>query len=80
VVVDPLISSPLRHDANSLRESPTNHYDSRQFVEHLRQFPSEARSLIWTLNLEPIPMYAIEAVGPHAAEVNAILVDFLADA
>ncbi len=59
---------------------PANPYDSRQLVEHLRQFPSEARSLIWTLNLELTPIYAIEAVGPYAGEVNAILVDFLADA
>jgi cyanobactin maturation PatA/PatG family protease len=36
--------------------------------------------LIWTVNLELTPIYAVEAVGPYAAEINAILVDFLADA
>jgi cyanobactin maturation PatA/PatG family protease len=59
---------------------PANPYDPRQLVEHLRLRPSEARSLIWTVNLELTPIYAVEAVGPYAAEINAILVDFLADA
>jgi cyanobactin maturation PatA/PatG family protease len=58
---------------------PANPYDPRQLVEHLRLRPSEARSLIWTVNLELTPIYAVEAVGPYAAEINAILVDFLAD-
>lgn len=59
---------------------PPNPYDARQLVEHLRQMPSEANALIWTLNLELTPIYAIEAVGPYSAEINAILVDFLAGA
>jgi cyanobactin maturation PatA/PatG family protease len=58
---------------------PANPYDPRQLVEHLRLRPSEARSLIWTVNLELTPIYAVEAVGPYAAEINAILVNFLAD-
>jgi cyanobactin maturation PatA/PatG family protease len=59
---------------------PANPYDARQLVEHLRVRPSEARSLIWTVNLELTPIYAVEAVGPYAAEINAMLVNFLADA
>lgn len=59
---------------------PPNPYDARQLVEHLRQMPSEANSLIWTLNLELTPIYAIEAVGPYSAEINGILVNFLAGA
>ncbi len=59
---------------------PPNPYDARQLVEHLRQMPSEANALIWTLNLELTPIYAVEAVGPYSAEINAILVDFLAGA
>lgn len=59
---------------------PPNPYDARQLVEHLRQMPSEANALIWTLNLELTPIYAIEAVGPYSAEINGILVDFLAGA
>jgi cyanobactin maturation PatA/PatG family protease len=59
---------------------PPNPYDARQLVEHLRQMPSEANALIWTLSLELTPIYAVEAVGPYSAEINAILVDFLAGA
>lgn len=57
---------------------PPNPYDARQLVEHLRQMPSEANSLIWTVSLELTPIYAIEAVGPYAGEINGILIDFLA--
>jgi cyanobactin maturation PatA/PatG family protease len=32
------------------------------------------------VNLELTPIYAVEAVGPYAAEINAILVSFLANA
>ena len=59
---------------------PANPYDARQLVEHLRVRPSEARSLIWIINLEMTPIYAVEAVGPYAAEINATFVNFLADA
>lgn len=57
---------------------PPNPYDARQLVEHLRQMPSEANALIWTVSLELTPIYAIEAVGPYAGEINGILIDFLA--
>lgn len=57
---------------------PPNPHDARQLVEHFGQMPSEANSIIWTLNLDLTPIYAIEAVGPYSTEVNAILVDFLA--
>jgi len=59
---------------------PPNPYDARQLVEHLRQMPSEANALIWTLDLELTPIYAIEAVGPYSAEINSLLVEFLAGA
>jgi len=59
---------------------PANPYDPRQLIEHLRLRPSEARSLIWIINLEMTPIYAVEAVGPYAAEINATFVNFLADA
>ena len=57
---------------------PPNPYDARQMVEYLQQNPSEARSLIWTLNLELTPIYAIEPVGAFSSEVYALIVDLLA--
>ncbi|UGY91097.1 PatA/PatG family cyanobactin maturation protease [Streptomyces gobiensis] len=56
---------------------PANPYDSRQMVDHLRLHPSEATSLIWTLNLELTPVYAIESTSPYAAGVYELLTDLL---
>ena len=56
---------------------PANPHDSRQMVAHLNEYPSEAQSLIWTLNLELTPLYAVEAVGPYAAAVYESLRDLL---
>jgi cyanobactin maturation PatA/PatG family protease len=56
---------------------PANPYDSRQMVDHLTTHPSEANSLIWTLNLELTPIYVIEAVGPYAASVYELLTRLL---
>lgn len=59
---------------------PPNPYDARQLVEHLVRMPSEANALIWTVSLELTPIYAVQAVGPYATEINGILVEFLAGA
>lgn len=45
---------------------PANPYVVSQMVDYLEQNPYEAKSLIWTLNLELTPIYAIEPVGPYA--------------
>jgi cyanobactin maturation PatA/PatG family protease len=57
---------------------PANPFDSRQMVDHLTAHPSEARSLIWTLNMELTPIYAIEADGPYASAVYELLTRLLA--
>jgi hypothetical protein len=44
-------------------EVPSNPYDARQMVDYLADNLSEAKSLIWTLNLELTPIYAIEPLG-----------------
>jgi len=56
---------------------PANPYDSRQMVDHLTANHSEAKALIWTLNLELTPIYAIEPVGPYAASVYELLTRLL---
>ncbi|MGN9846097.1 PatA/PatG family cyanobactin maturation protease [Nonomuraea sp. H19] len=56
---------------------PANPYDPRQMVAYLREHPSEARPLIWTLNLDLTPIYAIEPVGGYGPGVYERLVDFL---
>jgi cyanobactin maturation PatA/PatG family protease len=57
---------------------PANPFDTRQMVDHLTAHPSEARSLIWTLNMELTTIYAIEADGPYAPAVYALLTQLLA--
>jgi cyanobactin maturation PatA/PatG family protease len=56
-------------NADPLTTFPANPYDARQMVDYLAEHPSEARSLIWTLNIDLTPVYVIEPAGPFAAEV-----------
>ncbi len=55
-----------------------NPYDARQMMAYLAEHGSDAAALIWTLNLESIPMYALQPTGPFADEVYAILRQLLA--
>ena len=57
---------------------PGNPYDARQMRNYLHSNLSEAKSLIWTLNLELTPIYAIEPQGPFAFQIYESLRDFLA--
>ncbi|MGC1196802.1 MAG: PatA/PatG family cyanobactin maturation protease [Geitlerinemataceae cyanobacterium] len=57
---------------------PANPYDARQMVDYLGENLSETKSLIWTLNLELTPVYAIEPTGSFSREVYAVLQDLLA--
>jgi cyanobactin maturation PatA/PatG family protease len=50
-------------------EIPANPYDARQMVDYLDDNLFEAKSLIWTVNLELTPIYAIKPVGAFAAEI-----------
>ncbi|WP_013335048.1 PatA/PatG family cyanobactin maturation protease [Gloeothece verrucosa] len=52
---------------------PANPYDARQMVDYLFDNPSEAKSLIWTLNLELTPIYAIEPIEAFASDVYETL-------
>jgi cyanobactin maturation PatA/PatG family protease len=57
---------------------PANPYDARQMVDYLAASPSESRSLIWTLNIELTPVYAIEPQGAFARDTYAVLQELLA--
>ncbi len=56
---------------------PANPYDARQMVDYLAAIPSESKSLIWTLNLELTPIYALEPVGPFGHQVYNVLCELL---
>ncbi len=57
---------------------PANPYDARQMADYLASDISEARSLIWTLNIELTPVYAIEPKGPFAREAYLAMQELLA--
>ena len=54
-------------------ELPSNPYDARQMVDYLESNLSETKSLIWTVNLELTPIYAIKPVGAFAAEIYQVM-------
>lgn len=56
---------------------PANPYDARQMVDYLGDNLSEAKSLIWTLNLELTPIYAVQPVGGFARDAYAVLQELL---
>ncbi|MEC4814229.1 MAG: PatA/PatG family cyanobactin maturation protease [Scytonema sp. PMC 1069.18] len=57
---------------------PANPYDACQMASYLEQNPSESKSLIWTLNQELTPIYAIDPKGAFAADVYETLQAVLA--
>lgn len=57
---------------------PANPYDARQLVDYLADNPSEGKSLIWTLNLELTPIYALEPRGGFAREVYVAFQELMA--
>ncbi|MEG4943106.1 PatA/PatG family cyanobactin maturation protease [Microcoleus sp. F4-D5] len=51
---------------------PANPYDARHMVNHLELSPAESKSLIWTLNQELTPIYALEPQKAFASEIYAV--------
>ncbi|NEP51304.1 MAG: PatA/PatG family cyanobactin maturation protease [Moorea sp. SIO3C2] len=56
---------------------PANPYDARQMVDYLQANLSEAKSLIWTLNMELTPIYALEPSGSFARDVYGAFQELL---
>lgn len=52
---------------------PPNPYDVIQLASYLADNPSESTKVIWTLNLDATPIYAIEAESAYAEEVYGVL-------
>uniref|UniRef100_B8HTZ2 Methyltransferase type 11 n=1 Tax=Cyanothece sp. (strain PCC 7425 / ATCC 29141) TaxID=395961 RepID=B8HTZ2_CYAP4 len=48
---------------------PANPYDPHQMVAYLEQNPAEGKSLIWTLNQELTPIYALDPRGAFAPDI-----------
>jgi cyanobactin maturation PatA/PatG family protease len=58
---------------------PPNPHSAQQMVDYLTQHPTEADALIWTLNIELTPIYAIGPTGALSPRVFELLVRLLAD-
>jgi hypothetical protein len=49
-------------------------------LAHLKKNPHKAADIVWTLQLDGTPIYAIEPAGPFAATIYERLRTFLNDA
>jgi cyanobactin maturation PatA/PatG family protease len=58
---------PTAHDRAA------NPHSADQIVAYLQEHPSESTKLVWTLNLDLTPIYALEAELPYAGEVYEFL-------
>jgi cyanobactin maturation PatA/PatG family protease len=72
----PDVTRPDGPDGAPLRVSP-NPYDVFQLYDYLTSRPSESTKLIWTLNLDLTPIYAIEAEVAYPEDVYSTLRDAL---
>lgn len=57
---------------------PANPHNPRQVLDHLQQHAAEEQALIWTLNIELTPIYAIAPSKAHAPAIFALLTRLLA--
>jgi cyanobactin maturation PatA/PatG family protease len=58
-------------------DQPANPYDPNQVLGYLDRNPWDASSVIWTLNLDATPIYAVQADGAFASEAYTRLRQFL---
>jgi hypothetical protein len=57
--------------------SANNPHDPSHLLSHLEKFPSDAAAIVWTMNLDATPIYAIQPAGPFAREAYDRLRQFL---
>ncbi|NEN90447.1 MAG: PatA/PatG family cyanobactin maturation protease [Okeania sp. SIO3H1] len=58
-------------------QAPANPYDASQMVDYLETNLYEAKSLIWTLNIELTPIYVLQPVGAFAEDIYETLQNML---
>ncbi|MGB2681738.1 MAG: peptidase S8, partial [Candidatus Competibacter sp.] len=61
------------------RDKESNPYDPAQLLEYLKTNPWDAAALIWTLNLDANPIYAIKPSGAFASEIYKRLQSLIAE-
>jgi cyanobactin maturation PatA/PatG family protease len=61
------------------RDSLVQHMEGKNLMEYLRDDLSQAASIIWTLNLDATPIYAIQPQGAFAALAYERILQFLGE-
>lgn len=74
-----LVSEARRDSVQQHMAAKTSPTDPTAMLEYLRQYPSEAASILWTLSIDQTALYVILPSGPFAGEVYSRLREFLAD-
>jgi cyanobactin maturation PatA/PatG family protease len=59
--------------------TPANPYDAGALLAYLASNPWDASAILWTLNLDATPIYAIQAQGAFASDVYQRLREFLGE-
>jgi cyanobactin maturation PatA/PatG family protease len=74
-----VVSEARRDSVQQHMAAAGNPADPAAMLEYLRQYPSEAASILWTLSIDQTPLYVILPSGPFAGEVYSRLREFLAE-
>ena len=69
--------SEARRDSLAQAMGANSPLDPGQWLAHLDTHPYDASSVIWTLNLDATPIYAVHPMGPYGAEAYDRLRDAL---
>ncbi|WP_323374635.1 cyanobactin maturation protease PatG family protein [Nostoc commune] len=69
----------LVQDGRLAQEDSWNPLDPRQLLANFEAQPWESGSIIWTLNQEATPVYAIQPAGPYAPKGYEMLRQFLSE-
>jgi hypothetical protein len=65
--------SEARRDSLSQHMGGANPADPAALLKHLEAHPYEAEAVLWTLNLDQTPIYALRPAGPFAAPAYEML-------
>ncbi|MFF0476589.1 S8 family serine peptidase [Streptomyces sp. NPDC004284] len=64
------MKNPVIRQGDTDVEAPANPYDGRQLADYLTENPWASDKVLWTLNLDATPVYALEAETPVAMDWN----------
>jgi thiazoline dehydrogenase / protease len=55
-----------------------NPEEPRDLIAYLRRYPDERKCIIWTLDIDGVPVYALQPKGPYAEAIYEVLLEILA--